>query len=168
MPKDLITEQPERRRHSRLKRILSYMFLPALGLGLVALVVLIAVGANVLSRVQHDLDQMRSVQTATCQATNAARAEANRDLRLPLKRAVALAGGGSAAQRAARAVRVQVEVRNLEVLAANEKDPGVRTIIGLLISAYKGNPRETDAYAQLANQIKTVALLNCQTGRAET
>lgn len=167
-PDRLITEPPERRRRSRLKRILSYAFLPALGLGLVTMVILVAVGASLLTNVRHDLDQLRTIQTATCRATNAARAESNRDLRVPLKRAVELAGGGTPAQRAARAVRVQVEIRQLAALAAREKDPGVRAVIAVLVSAYKGNPKETDAYAQLAAQIKTVALLNCQTGKAET
>lgn len=156
------------RKRSPFARFLSYMLVPVLALAIIALAALIWAGVEELRDFKRNVAKVETVQTNSCQATNKARRESNEHLRAPLKKAVALAGGGTAKQRAARIESSQAEADKLQALAKAETDPAVKELLTLFATALGGSPQQSQAYADLAAQITTVPLLDCKTGRTIT
>lgn len=150
------SEQPIRRARDT-ARFLSYIYLPLMGLGILALLYLGLSVSQQVSQVKSDQARQAKAAQANCLETNQQRAESNRHLRQPLKEAVTLAAGTAASRRQA----VQLE-QKFTALAAVEKDHGTKELFRILVGVLKGNPKLTAAYTRLATDIKLVPLLNCR------
>lgn len=153
---------------SLFSRFLSYVYLPIMGAGILALLFLVLSVSSQVQDVKTGLaviktaqGQLQANQRKTCLATNKARRDSNRNIRMPLKRAVTIASGGSAEARAKAELLGSQEAARFDTLADTERDPAVKAILTVLSTALRGNPKLAEAYAALAADVQLSPLLDC-------
>lgn len=147
------------RHRSPLRRLLAVAYLPILAIGIT---VMVGLGWGIYGTAKS----VQATQLVTCQTSNQSRHESNLHLRGPLKKAVALAGGGTPQARAKHAAALKRQEALFREYLKTEADPAVRAILSTFIASLAGSPKQTQAYADLAAQIEPVPLIDCDTGKA--